>query len=765
MKHSHPYLIESILKKLKVLTNYKEEKTKLLSESISLYLQKLTELKNYVNEDNLDNESKIFFEIGKYLKYAKYQKGQFIRHSYESDDYFYMIFTGDVAKIDIKYNRLYLSFREYLIHLIKLRLLGENHIYLKCIRKNQKIFPFDENMDILTTTDINIDHYPELIKKIKKDIYNSYWFTNDDKNNNIEDFLKLYNPEIKDIKSAFLGKETKFPTYLPFYTFDQIMNPISFIGHLTKPKNIRFISSYICLNISDIFYVDKTEIHKDNNLFKLFQRRISENVIKKLFEKHFIFKDTDKSFLIKNYSQYFYSQKYKKGEKLIKQNTPHEGIYFINSGIFQLKTFRSYNELNDLHFSILHALDNFPKALMDFQSRINDFEKQNKKNNSKNIFEGLTQNQISKFTQLKNILFNSFVSPDVVGLNDVYDNKTGLNNFSVECVSEDAEVYFVPNEIVTSMMTEENINTKISEFIGKQCMLLISEINKYKDSFEKVVKLEINNNNENKHINNNNNTFYSSLHLSNTENNKNYMMNYKPKKNYSTGYDSISNMNSNYSTSKITTYSNYYFNTYNGNKINNKSLKTINRNMRYENLPNIFLSKIFKNNNNDNNDNNGNNSLIKIKIDMFNDDNNYDKKYKTNLKFFNVNGNTKDNFKKNLHNSYDVYLTDRDAFNIQNNFNEENKNEFNSIKNKFENINTTNSNINTNTNTNNNLTFNNRNKKRKKKKFRSQKNSGKYLIKYSEQNKNKIGELKYLKSEINKKRLDNKKFIMRFIEK
>ena len=131
MKHSHPYLIESILKKLKVLTNYKEEKTKLLSESISLYLQKLIELKNYVNEDNHDNESKIFFEIGKYLKYAKYQKGQFIRHSYESDDYFYMIFTGDVAKIDIKYNRLYLSFREYLIHLIKLRLLGENHIYLK----------------------------------------------------------------------------------------------------------------------------------------------------------------------------------------------------------------------------------------------------------------------------------------------------------------------------------------------------------------------------------------------------------------------------------------------------------------------------------------------------------------------------------------------------------------------------------------------------------------------------------------------------------
>ena len=409
-------------------------------------------------------------------------------------------------------------------------------------------------MDILTTTKINIKHYQKLIKKIKNEINNSYWFTNNDKNNNIEDLLKLYNPEIKDNKSAFIGKETKYPTYLPFYTFDKIMNPISFVGHLTKPKGIRFISSYVCLNISDISYIDKTEIDKDNNLFKLFQRRVSENVIKKLFEKHFIFKDSDKSFLIKNYSRYFYVQKYKKGEKLIKQNTPHEGIYFINDGIFQLKTFRTYNELNDLHFSILHALDNFPKALMDFQSKINDFEKQNNKNNSKNIFEGLNQSQISKFTELKNISFNSFVSPDVVGFNDIYDNKTGLNNFSVECISDEAEVYFLPREIVTSMMTEENLNTKISEFIGKQCMLLINGINKYKESFENIVKLEINNYNQSKKNNKsnmNNNSIYS-LNLNNIENNKNSLINYKIKKYYSIASENLSNINSHFSTSKST---------------------------------------------------------------------------------------------------------------------------------------------------------------------------------------------------------------------
>ena len=524
MERSSPYLIDTIFKKLRDLTKFPEEKTSLLSESISLYLQNLIELKNYVNENNPENESKIFFEIGKHLKYSKYQKGQFIKHCYDPDNFFYMIFSGNVAKIDIKYNRLYLSFKEYLIHLIKLRLLGENYIYLKCLRKNKKVFPFEENMDILTTTDINIDHYEELIKKIKKEINNSYWFTNTDKSNNIEDFLKLYNPDISESKAAFIGKEAKYPTYLPFYVFDKIMDHVSFIGQLTKPKGIKFLSSYICLNMTDIFYIDKSKIDRNSNLFSLFQRRVSEDIIKKLFEGHFLFKDTDKSFLIKNYSKYFYIQKFKKGEKLIEQNAPYEGIFFINDGVFQLNTLRSYNELNDLYFSILHAMDNFPKALMDFQSKINDFEKKTQKKDSKNIFEGLSQKQISKFTEVKKISFNIFMPPDVVGLNDVVDNKTGLNNFSLECISNEAEVYFLPNEIVTSMLTEENINSKMSEFIGKQCMLLVNEISKYKESFEKGIQLEVNNNENNK----TNNNFYT-LNLNKysnikTENNNNIVI-------------------------------------------------------------------------------------------------------------------------------------------------------------------------------------------------------------------------------------------------
>ena len=88
MQQSNPYLLSKILKKLKILIIPKGEKTRLLSESISVYLQKIPELKRFINENNPENESKIFFEVAKYLKYAKYQKGQFIKHSYDLDNFF-----------------------------------------------------------------------------------------------------------------------------------------------------------------------------------------------------------------------------------------------------------------------------------------------------------------------------------------------------------------------------------------------------------------------------------------------------------------------------------------------------------------------------------------------------------------------------------------------------------------------------------------------------------------------------------------------------
>ena len=680
MKPTRQQSIEKVIKKLKKLVNCKIEKPKLLSELISRNLQIFPEIRNYINENIKDNESKLFFELGKNLKYSKYQKGQFIKHPYDTDDYFYMIFSGDVAKIDIKYNRLYISFKDYLNHLIKLKLLGEDHIYTKCIRINKNVFPFDEDINVLTTNEIRIDHYQELINSIKEKINHSPWLNNVNIINNIDDFLNLYNPETNKTKSDFNGRLTKYPAYMPFYTFDKILNPISFIGQLTIPKGIKILSSYICLSVSDIFYINKNEIDKNNILYKLFQRRVSEDVIKKLFEGHFLFQDTDKSFLIKYYSKFFYVQRLIKGQKLIRQNTPFEGIYFINSGMFQLKTLRNYNELNDLQFSILHAIDNFPKFIKEYQIKFNDLQKQNNKNESKNnIFEGLSQFQISKFTELRNISFNSYISPDVIGLNDIYDYKTGLNNFSVECISNEAEVYFLPNEIVTSLLTDESISSKVGEMVGKQCILHINRIIKYKKYFEQLVQFEANAYKENNKTFSNNIPYSLKLYnkenfISNLKNFKQNNIKKRSRKNYSTEFMTISHSNTNFFSNKMSKTINNnnsinYFQTLNESKTNNSYNSTL-KIKKYQKHPNSLLLKFD----------------VKIKdkqivLENYNskETKNYNN-YQTYLKFYKPKNKWNNLIKKQLINSTDIQLTERDNTNFKKYTTEENKNELTSNK-------------------------------------------------------------------------------------
>ena len=482
MNNSKTILITRTLKNLKELINWSPIKSTALSESIAANLKNIPEIKQYINESNKENESKIFFELGKYLKYNRYKKGNFIKHTYESDNFFYMIFSGNVAKIDIKYTRIYLTFKNYLKHLIKLRLLGEDYVYKKCLKKNKKIFPFDENIDILTTKDINLKHYDDLIKKIKNEITNSRWYQEDNEVNNVQDFIELYNPKISENEFSFNLRENKYPAFLPIYIFDKILKPISLIGQLTKPKGIKFSSAYVCLSSSNVFYINKTEIDSVNNLYTLFQRKVSEDVIKKLFEGHFLFQDTDVDFLSKNYSKYFYVQNYIKGQKLVEQNTPNSGIFFINKGDFQLKTRRPFHELNELKFKIIEALNSRNK-----NNLIEDMDNTPALNNE-NIYQGLNPLQIENITKEREINFNIYKFSDVVGLNDIYDSKSGLYTFSVECISDVGEVYFLPEEILTSMCTNETIQKNIDELVGKQCSILLKEIDNKRKLFENSFK-------------------------------------------------------------------------------------------------------------------------------------------------------------------------------------------------------------------------------------------------------------------------------------
>ena len=103
-----------------------------------------------------------------------------------------------------------------------------------------------------------------------------------------------------------------------------------------KSKGIRELSAFICIDNADILFIDKSLFPSGCKLINIFEQRFNYSLINNIFKKYIIFENTRIDYLTKNYSNYFRHIHIKKGERLISQGTPREGIFFLNKGEFQL---------------------------------------------------------------------------------------------------------------------------------------------------------------------------------------------------------------------------------------------------------------------------------------------------------------------------------------------------------------------------------------------------------------------------------------------
>ena len=178
--------------------------------------------------------------------------------------------------------------------------------------------------------------------------------------------------------------------------------------------------------------------------------------------------------------------------------------------MLQLKSNRSYNELSDLNYGVLNNLDSKTKK----QENLKDFD--DKKKNG--ILNKLIHNPlfIKKSNEKKEINFGTFSNNEIIGLNDIYDKKKGISNFSVQCLTNEAELFFVPKEIFTSLITNQEILDKINSLTQEKNKLLSLKIKKYKNLFELEFDKFLSPDKEEK---NNRNDFYHKLyHKSSLEN-------------------------------------------------------------------------------------------------------------------------------------------------------------------------------------------------------------------------------------------------------
>ena len=565
-------------------------RSKALSEKIGQSLESIPELEKFLDEKNKDLRKKLFAEIGRYIKFSKYEKGYTIKHLGEGDRFFYMTIYGKILKLNVVYKAIYATLKEYILYLAKLLIINEKYLYSDCIRKNQKIFNIKESIDIMVYgQNIKSFDFQEEVKKLKK-LHTEIFLLNIPEEEKIKkrlhitDLLNLYNPSMEE-RNRYSEGEHKFCVNLPFFYIDKILDPVSFIGNLNKSHGIKNYSAYICLNNCDIFYIDKKETI-DDYIYMNFHINKSDIVSNVLFKKHYLFKDSDINFLEKNYSKFFDIIKIKKGDNLIMQNSVYEGVYFILKGVLELKTKRSYNEINELKYNILNQNPN-----SDINESLESFR--DKKRDA--IMQRLLRNPqfIKQANEKKEINFGTLIDTEIVGLNDLYDKNNGIYYFSVKCISNEAELFFAPKEIVNSMLTNPDIEEKITKITIEKIKILKLKIKRFTDLFEyEFDKLAPSINEEKKYlISNNLNIDNNKLNINKNNNKKKLLFKLIPS-NYN--YKFIKH---NYKINKLTRSQSdiKIFNTNNTNSLNNRYInsdeKNSNSNLKLQTNRDIIIFK------------------------------------------------------------------------------------------------------------------------------------------------------------------------------
>ena len=469
-----------ILNIKEVLSSQIEERSKAIIEKMSLLLKQIPELEKYINENNQELKDSIYYELGRYISYNKFHSGKILKRICEGDNFFYMILTGEISKIGIKYKKVIISFKDFILHLSKLQLLEEYFLLNDCIEKNYEIFPFRIEKNIIKSfKKIQAFDFKNELQLIKSEINNSKWNIS---KNNIDDYLSLVNFSFLEGKINFLSKEMKFPVILPYYVKDEILIGNSFIGTLLKSKGIKEFYSYICTKNSDVLYIDKSLIAPGSKLINIYENRLNYSLIENIIKKNLIFRNANIDYVIKNYSKYFSLIKVKKGEMLISQGRPHEGVFFVNKGVFQLKTQKSYIELQELIFSLRDSLDSFSNYISNIKNREKDDVNNKGKNKENKLFNHPMF--LIKANEKKEITFATYHAPHIFGLNESFDNKTGIYHFSLYCISDDTEIYFLPNDIFSSLLSIDCIYKNIAILIEEKVKSFLFRIKKFKYQFE-----------------------------------------------------------------------------------------------------------------------------------------------------------------------------------------------------------------------------------------------------------------------------------------
>ena len=453
------------------------------------YLSNLGDFFNYICfKENKINIPGILNEITWLLFYKYYKTLSIIKRPNEFNQYFYIIMSGKIDKLSLVYKKIYLTFEEYLIFLLKMKIINERGIINKCAILNRNILDKSfilnyENLKNFFEKNKNKYNYDKLHKIAAKELRREGFFFDHDRSiikiSSIDAYYKIgrlkYNID-KNIES----NEVKLMFYIPHYEKIATLEKGCIIGDLTNSFNEENYS-YITRNSCDIVYIKKDDNSIETKVYDIFNRKKRE-IFSEIKNNFSLFQKINDYIFFNQYSPYMIYKKYKKGDKIFLQNSNYDGIFLIVEGDIQISVNLFINEIPQFLLDLKCSLNQFQEYAYNFKiEEIFDYEEELKNNYANNPLIS-SKDYMNIFCKPQEIILTTMKKNEILGLNEFYNYKTKLFNFNAECVSDYALLYFLPYKYSYTLLNVQ-LKDSVTNYIETRINYFIGKINKFKSNF------------------------------------------------------------------------------------------------------------------------------------------------------------------------------------------------------------------------------------------------------------------------------------------
>ena len=453
------------------------------------YLSNLGDFYNYICfKENKINIPRILNEITWLLFYKYYKALSIIKRPNEFNQNFYVIMTGKVDKLSLVYKKICLTFEEYLIFLLKMKIINEKGIINKCALLNSKLLDkrINLNYENLKPFFEQYKHkynYDKLHKIAAKELRSEGFFFDHDRNtiniSSIDAYYKIGRLKYNIVKNSE-SNEAKLMFYIPHYEKIATLEKGCIIGDLTNNFNEENYA-YVTRNSCDIIYIEKDDTSIETKIYDIFNRKKRE-IFSEIKNNFSLFQKINDYIFFNQYAPYMIYKKYKKGDKIFLQNSNYDGIFLIVEGEVQISVNLFINEIPQFLLDLKSSLNQFQEYAYNFNiEEIFDYDEELKNNYANNPLIS-SKDYMNIYCKPQEIILTTMEKNKILGLNEFYNYKTKLFNFTAECISDYALLYFLPYKYSYTLLNVQ-LKDSVTNYIESRINYFIGKINNFKTNF------------------------------------------------------------------------------------------------------------------------------------------------------------------------------------------------------------------------------------------------------------------------------------------